>query len=71
MKRLRNELRPGTRRIAATTTTTTTARRSSERRSRDGANSSGSGSASTGSRYSTVKVGRALIRTTQPRRVPS
>src|SRR4051794_41825475 len=68
MKRLRNELRPGRSTIAATTTTTMAATRSSERRSRDAENSSGRGSASTGSRYSTVKVGRSLIRESQPER---
>ena len=46
--------------------------RTSERRNRDAENSSGSGSASTtaGSRYSTVKLGRALIRTGLAVRAP-
>src|SRR4051794_23304142 len=70
MKLLRNEPRPGRSTIAAVTTITTAVNRTKERRSRGAENSSGSGSASTGSMYSTVKVGRSLIRTSQPRRVP-
>ena len=70
MKRFRNEPRPGRSTIAAVTAITTAVNRTKERRSRGAENSSGSGSASTGSMYSTVKVGRSLIRTSQPRRVP-
>src|SRR5690242_5832841 len=64
MKRLRSELSPGTSTIAAPTTSTIAATAISDRRRREAENSSGSGSASssTGSRYSTVKVGRVLIR---------
>ena len=62
----RSDPSPGTSTTTATTASTTAARRTSERRNRDAENSSGSGSASTstaGSRYSTVKLGRALIQT--------
>ena len=53
--------------IAATTTSTIAPRISSERFSREGEKSSGSGSASIasgGSRYSTVNSGRSLMRAT-------
>ena len=63
LKRSRSELRPGTSTITATTARTIAATISSERLSDELENSSGSGSASTttGSRYSTVKLGRVVI----------
>src|SRR4051794_3763313 len=61
-KRSRRDASPGTRTITPTTTSAITPTVNSERRSLDGENSSGSPSASTsGSRYSTVKVGLALM----------